>query len=194
LSLRAVKLGMLTVIIPIACTQAPGTPEPRCQGPDATTKPPTSSELAALAGQYEVRLVNSQGEDRDSLVHGTLVLWANDSSRLHMPRSIGRRPGERPLAGSFKSHSATIPSVPNQNEPGSRDHPAVEMVGATIYLGGLEFSDAGGTELRVKEITSTGFRGEWRQSTGFSVAINSATGRIVPEPKGYFCAWHVPQA
>ncbi len=186
--------GILTLITPTACSPGAGTLEPECQSPGVPSKPPTSTELADLAGQYEVSLVNSQSEDGDSLVQGRLVLWANDSSRRHMPSNIGRRPGERPLAGRFESHSTTLPSVPNQYELGSQDHPAVEMVGATIYLGGLEFSDAGGTELRVKEITSTGFRGEWIHSAGFSVAVDSATGRIAPEPKGYFCSRRVPQA
>jgi hypothetical protein len=191
---RVLAFGILTLISAFACSQAPGIPQPGCQRNGVTSKPPTSSELAALAGQYEVSLVNSQSESGDSLIHGRLVLWVNDSSRRHMPPTVGNRPGDRPLAGEFASYSTTVPSVPNQYEPGSEDHPAVEMVGATIHLGGLEFSDAGGTELRVKEIVSTGFRGEWIHSTGFSVAVNSATGRVVPEPKGYFCARRVPPA
>jgi hypothetical protein len=111
-----------------------------------------------------------------------------------MPRTIGRRPGERPLAGKFESHSTTLPSVPNQYEPGSRDNPAVEMVAATIYLGGLEYSEAGGHELGVEEITSTGFRGVWTYSKGFSVTVDSALGRVVREPGGYFCAKRIPKA
>src|SRR5262245_2858359 len=105
---------------------------------------PGSDQLAALAGRYEMTLVNADGEYGDSIVRGVLVLWANDSARRYMPRSIGRLPGERPLAGKFESHSTTVPSLPNSYEPGTQVDPAVEVVGATIYLGGLEYSDAGG--------------------------------------------------
>jgi hypothetical protein len=68
------------------------------------------------------------------------------------------------------------------------------MVEATIYLGGLEYSDAGGNHLRVKEITPTGFRGVWTYETGFSITVDSATGRVVREPSGHFCARRMPQA
>jgi hypothetical protein len=134
-----------------------------------------------------------QGEHGDSLVRGTLLLWANDSTRRYVRRTIGRRPGERPLEGKFESHSTIIPSVPNRYEPGSRDSRAVEMVGATIYLGGLEYSDGGGNELEVKEITSNGFQGLWTYSRGFSVTVDSASGHVVRDPNGYFCAQRVPQ-
>jgi hypothetical protein len=147
----------------------------------------------ALAGRYEMTLVNSEGQYGDSLVRGILVLWANDSVRRYMPRTIGRRPGERPLAGRFESHSSTVESVPDPYEPEGREDPAVEMVETTIYLGGLEYGDAGGNQLGVKEITSTGFRGVWTYALGFSVTVDSATGRVVREPSGYFCARRTPQ-
>jgi hypothetical protein len=133
-------------------------------------------------------LVNENGEYGDSIVRGALVLWANDSARRYLPRNIGRRPGERPLAGKFESESSTVPSVPSSYEPGTPEDPAVEMVGNTIYLGGLEYSDRGVNHLRVQEITPTSFRGTWTYSPGFSVTVDSATGRVLQEPSGYFCA------
>jgi hypothetical protein len=81
-----------------------------------------------------------------------------------------------------------VPSVPDSQQRGTKREPAVEMVGATIYLGGLEFSDAGGTSLVVKQITSIGFRGTWDYSSGFSIRVDGTTGRVIPDPRGYFCA------
>lgn len=124
---------------------------------------------------------------------GVLVLWANDSARRYMPRTVGRRPGERPLAGRFESHSPTVESVPNSHDPEGRENP-VEMVDGTIHLGGLEYSDAGGNQLGVKEITSTGFRGAWTYATGFAIVVDSVSGRVVREPSGYFCARRIPQS
>ena len=185
---------MLALLTTSACGPGQVTPEPACQKASAAAGPPTPRQLAALAGRYEVILVNSEGEYGDSLVRGTLVLWTNDSARRFMPRTIGRRPGERPLTGRFESQSTTVSSYPNQYEPGSQDDPAVEMVEATIYLGGLEYNDAGGHELGVKEITPTGFVGVWTYDGGFSVTVDSATGHVVREPSGYFCAWRAPEA
>jgi hypothetical protein len=87
-----------------------------------------------------------------------------------------------------------VPSVPDSQQRGTKGEPAVEMVGATIYLGGLEFSDAGGTSLVVKQITSTGFRGTWDYSSGFSVRVDGTTGRVIPDPRGYFCATRTTKA
>jgi hypothetical protein len=189
--MRRLWLVQIALITLSACGPRQVAPQQICSRPSATAGPPTG-ELAALAGRYEVTLLNSEGQYGDSLVSGTLVLWANDSVRRYMPRTIGRRPGERPLAGRFESHSSTVESVPNRYEHGGRDAPAVEMVGATIYLGALEYSDAGGNQLEVKEITSTGFRGVWTYARGFSITVDSATGRVVRDPSGYFCARRTP--
>ena len=185
---------MLALLTTGACGPGQVTPEPECQKPGATAEPPTPHQLARLAGSYEVTLVNSEGGSGDSLVRDTLLLWANDSVSRYMPRTLGLRPGERPLAGRFDSRSTTVSSYPNRHEPGSKDDPSVEMVEATIYLGGLEYSDAGGDQLKVTNITSTGFVGLWTNSSGFSVTLDSATGRVVREPSGYFCARRLPQA
>jgi hypothetical protein len=187
-------IALLALLSANACGQGQVAPESTCLQPSARAEPPTSRQLAALAGSYDMTLVNSEGEYGDSLVRGTLVLWANDSARRYMPRTIGRLPGERPLAGSFESHSSTVASVPNQVEPERPGEPAVEMVDATVYLGGLEYSDAGGNRLGVREVTPTGFRGMWTYAPGFEVTVDSATGRVVREPSGYFCARRMPQS
>ncbi len=176
----------------LACSSGQVAPDPTCPHPEAASTPPQPDQLAARAGRYEMTLVNVNGDYGDSIGRGVLVLWANDSARRYLPRTIGRRPGERPLAGKFESQSNTVPSVPNSYEPGTPEDPAVEMVGDTIYLGGLEYSDGGGNHLRVQEITPTGFRGTWVYSPGFSVTVDSATGRVLREPSGYFCARRVP--
>jgi hypothetical protein len=193
LSFRPVGFGILALLNTNACSPGQVAPEPACPKSSTASAPPSPGQLAALAGRYEMTLVNSNGEYGDSIVRGTLVLWANDSARRYMPGTIGRLPGERPLAGKFESRSTTVPSVPNPYEPGTQEDPAVEMVRATIYLGGLEYSDAGGNSLGVQEITPSGFRGVWTYSTGFSVTMDSATGRVIRDPSGYFCARRAPE-
>jgi hypothetical protein len=192
LNCRLAGAALLALLTLSACSSGRVGPAPPCPQPRPASAPPRSDQLAALPGRYEMTLVNANGEYGDSIVRGVLVLWANDSARRYLPRSIGRRPGQRPLAGKFESQSITVPSVPNSYEPGNPEDPAVEMVGDTIYLGGLEYSDAGGNRLGVQEITPTGFRGTWTYSAGFSVTVDSATGRVVREPSGYFCARRVP--
>jgi hypothetical protein len=64
------------------------------------------------------------------------VLWANDSARRYMARSIGRLPGERPLAGRFESHSTAVPSLPNSYQPGTQE-PACRLTRACSQQAGV---------------------------------------------------------
>jgi hypothetical protein len=190
------RLAGFGVVLLGATSCGPGqvTPEHLCKRPAGTARPLSASQLAELAGRYDVALVNSEGEYGDSVVRGTLVLWASDSARRFMPRTIGRIPGERPLTGTFESHSTTVSSYPNRYDPGGPDGPAVAIIGSTLYLGGVDGTDAVGERLVVEELTPTGFAGAWGHSGGFSVSVDTATGRVVREPSGYFCAWRAPQA
>jgi hypothetical protein len=168
-------VGRLGWFVVSACAPGRPAPEPACEPLGGASTRPGPHELAKLDGRYEVTMVNVNGDYGDRVAHGTLILWPNDSARRYLPRQVGMRPGERPLAGSFEI-------------PGTPEHPAVEMVDGTIYLGGLEYSDGGGDELVVQQITPTGFRGAWHQDSGFSAVIDSATGRKLRNPSGHFCA------
>jgi len=147
--------------------------------------------LATLAGTYEVILVNSDGEYGDSLARGRLRLWANDSVRrfAYVTPSLGRYPGERPVAGEFSSESQMVPSYPNAYEPARPDQPAVELIGRTLYFGGIDMMDGGGERLEITTVGRKGFEGVWRFDGGIGITIDTATGRQVREPGGYFCAF-----
>jgi hypothetical protein len=41
-------------------------------------------------------------------------------------------------------------------------------------------------------VSASGFRGRWAHDPGFSVTVDSASGRVVGEPGGYFCARRAP--
>ena len=146
--------------------------------------------LATLAGTYELILVNSEGEYGDSSARGRLRLWANDSVRryAYVKRSLGRLVGERPLAGEFSSRSSMVSSYPNAFEPARPDHPAVELIGRTLYFGGIDMMDGGGERLEITAVDRNGFAGVWRFDGGFEMTMDVATGRRVREPSGYFCA------
>jgi hypothetical protein len=137
-----------------------------------------------------VVLVNADGEYGDSVVFGTLRLWANDSARryAYVTPHTGRLRGERPLAGAFDSRSPTVPSYPNQWEPGGAERPAVELIAQTLYFGGIDANGGAGERLQITYVGRTGFMGIWRHSGGIEVTIDTASGRILHEPSGYFCA------
>jgi hypothetical protein len=177
-----------------ACASGRVTPEGACRSRLlAIAARPNAEDLAKLAGTYELSLVNADGEYGDSVSHGRLTLWANDSVRRYawVTPSIGRIPGERPLTGTFASRSATVPSYPNLWEPAGPDRPAVELIGPTLYFGGIDAMDGGGERLEITAISGAGFGGTWTFDGGIAMTIDTATGRRIRDPGGYFCAVRV---
>jgi hypothetical protein len=195
LSLRALApdgRGLLLLLLSLAAC-APGrvTRERGCGArPPDEAMPPDGAELVKLAGGYELTLVNSEGGYGDSVVSGKLNLWPNDSVRRYawVTRTIGRIPGERPLAGALETQSLTVPSYPNPWNVASPDSPAVELIGKTLYFGGIDAMDGSGERLRISSISQAGFWGTWAHEAGFEMTIDSATGRQARELGGYFCA------
>jgi hypothetical protein len=173
-----------------ACAPGPVAPNLACRRPLEKPARPDGDALAALAGKYEVILVNADGEYGDSVVPGTLTLWANDSARryAYVTPHIGRLRGERPLAGAFDSRSPTVPNYPNRWEPGGPDSPVVELIAQTLYFGGIDANDGTGERLQITQVGPSGFIGIWRHSAGIEVTIDKASGRMLREPSGYFCA------
>jgi hypothetical protein len=189
-------LSLLLCLVLLLCAGVPAcgagsiSPIQACPRPDTRSAPPDSDVLTTLAGRYEITFVNVDGEYGDSVASGTLMLWPNDSARryAYVTPQIGRQRGERPLAGSFDSRSSTVPSYPNSYEPATPERPAVELIESTLYFGGIDATDGAGQRLQITRVGSSGFTGLWRYSGGIEVTIDTATGRIVREPSGYFCA------
>ena len=48
--------------------------------------------------------------------------------------------------------------------------------------------DAGGTSLTITAVSAHGFWGQWTSDMGFLVEMDTATGRVLPAPSGFFCA------
>ncbi len=147
-------------------------------------------QVAGLAGQYRLVLVNTNGEYGDSVILGTLRLRPNDSARRYawvLP-TLGRIRGERPLAGEFTSQSSTVPNYPNEWEPATPDRPAVELIGQIIYFGGIDAMDGAGERLLIRGVAASGFAGTWEHDGGIERVMDTVSKRFLEDPGGYFCA------
>jgi hypothetical protein len=187
----------LTLLGMAACAPGGVTPDGACRaGPPAEAVAPNASSLVALAGDYELTLVNSHGQYGDSLVRGQLRLWPNDSARRYafLTPTVGRRRGERPLAGAFTSQSATVPSYPNRWHPGGPTGPAIEVSGQTLYFGSIDGMDGSGERLRITGLSAGGFWGTWAHEGGIESAFDATTGQRLREPSGHYCAVRLKHA
>jgi hypothetical protein len=189
-ALRLAILGFaaLSQFATAAC--AVGVPDSACPPPYQQATSVAPDQLARLAGEYRLTLVNTRGEYGDSVIRGTLRLWPNDSGRRSawVRPTFGRIRGERPLAGEFTSHSSTVPSYPNEWEPASPDRPAVELIGHTIYLGGIDAMDGAGERLLIRAVAASGFTGTWEHDGGIARVMDTVTKRFLEDPGGHFCA------
>ena len=183
------RLGPIAVSL-LACAANVPIPATACSPGDDGSAPPSSEQLSELAGEYEVILLNTQGEYGDSVVRGRLTLWPNDSARryAHLVPAMGFITGERPLAGRFESRSPTIPSYPNEGEPATPERPEVEVIGRTLYLGGIDMMDGSGVRLEIRTAGAEGFAGTWTRSLGVARVLDTVQKRFLDDPGGHFCA------
>jgi hypothetical protein len=150
-----------------------------------------SAATEALAGQYDLILINTLGEFGDSVQRGTLELWVNDSLRRFgsMRQRLGGIRGERPLAGAYRE---TFPARgQGRDDRASRDRarPGVELIGPTLYMGGIDMMDGGGERLLIRSVRPDGFWGVWHWDGGLAILIDTTTKRRLANPAGHFCAW-----
>jgi hypothetical protein len=181
----------LGTVVMSACASSTTVPDSTCSSPPGHAGPPEAEQLARLAGEYRLVLVNTRGEYGDSVVRGTLTLWPNDSARRYawVHPVLGRFPGERPLAGRFTSHSGTVPSHPSAWERATADHPAVELIGSTLFLGGIDMMDGSGERLDIRTAALDGFAGTWGHDGGIGRLLDTVNKRFLKDPGGHFCAW-----
>jgi hypothetical protein len=161
--MRRRVLSAIALATVSACMGSSPAPDTTCAPTPLAGPALGPDQLVRLAGEYELVLVNTRGEYGDSVSRGLLTLWPNDSARRFawVSPEVGRIPGERPLVGRFVSRSPTIPSYPNQWESATPDRPVVEVIGTTLYFGGIDMMDGGGERLAIRTASATGFTGVW---------------------------------
>ena len=154
-------------------------------------RPRDSVALESLAGRYDLVLVNTRGEFGDSVQRGVLELWVNDSTRRYatIARRLGWFPGERPLAGAYEETTPAGRHPRDDRASRDRSRPGVELIGPTLFMGGIDMMDGGGERLLIKSVRTDGFWGVWHWDGGLAVMIESATKRQLANPAGHFCAW-----
>ena len=183
------RCGLVAVAL-LACTANVLPPATTCSPEPGASAPPSPKQLVELVGEFDLILLNTQGEYGDSLIRGTLTLWPNDSARryAHLVPALGYITGERPLVGRFESQSPTIPSYPNDGEPATPERPVVAIIGRTLYLGGIDMMDGGGARLEIRTATAEGFVGTWTRSLGMARVVDTVQKRFLQDPGGHFCA------
>ncbi|HEU5304661.1 MAG TPA: hypothetical protein VFU40_08460, partial [Gemmatimonadales bacterium] len=71
---------------------------------------------------------------------------------------------------------------------GSTGHTAAVLAGEHLRVGDIGALDGYVEDLTITAVAPEGFWGWWRAFPGWEVTVDSATGRVLPDPAGYFCA------
>jgi hypothetical protein len=192
--------GALLLGLVVGCKPQPGQAEPKDQT-EMQECAPIEAELSAsasadgLAGQYELRMVATSGNNTGSSADGRLELVAHDNAmrRLTLPGQSADTTNSVPLYGNAEidlaavgaKHSGDLASM-DPSRPGvvvfQSSAPSVAGSRIVLRLGSeanrrdvLRF-DGAFTVLRVKQISADGFAGAWE------------SGAPLPESGGHFCA------
>lgn len=181
----------LALLATSAChSAAPSTPEPARCGPNvpATAQHPVAIRAAELAGDYELVQVRTQP-----------VGGVTTSGRLHLaPQDSLTRAGSvggavRDLVGWLDLREGN-PAW--RSNVASRDpsQGGVVLAGEHLRLGRQGFLDGYTEHLTITAVSPDGFWGWWKGEPGLEVAAEPATGRVLPDPAGYFCAVRIGPA
>jgi hypothetical protein len=144
-----------------------------------------ASRATLLAGDYELIQVRSQP-----------VAGVTSSGRLHLAPldSVGRAGAVggavRDLVGWLEPDDGDSAWSSNA---GSRDpeHPGVVLAGQHLRIGQVGYVDGYSEHLTITAVSPDGFWGWWKAERGLAVTTEPQTGRVLPDPAGYFCALRV---
>lgn len=170
----AAALGTLALI---GCRPAASpTPEsPRCApSVPETAQHPIAIHARDLAGDYDLILVQTQpsgGGSRSSRLH----LAPLDSSAR--AESVGGPPQD--LKGRIEIDNGTGQGAANAVLAGEH-----LRIGPGYGPGGIE-------NLTITAVAPNGFWGWWKSDMGVAVESEPGTGRVKPDPAGYFCAFRL---
>jgi len=172
-------------LLALASVLIPSGSEPKCVPNPSQLPPFDSTQVALLEGPFQITFVDTTASPPREW-RTDLVMWANDSAHRYqyMERRIGYPHGERLFGGTFRA-----PGSP-WTRPGNTWEGILYRPGS-LYLGTIGVNDGGGTTLALKWLGPAGFSGRWTVDLGFAVIFDTNTGRYLPNPAGYYCAWRV---
>lgn len=139
----------------------------------------------ALAGDYELIQVRTQP-----------VAGSVSAGRLHLaPLDSAARAGAvggavRDLIGwvePFAGDTARRAIFASRNP----ERPGAVLAGQHLRLGQEGDLDGYREHLTITAVAADGFWGWWKADPGLHVSTDPATGRVLPDPAGYFCALRV---
>jgi hypothetical protein len=146
-------------------------PEPARCGPSVppTAQHPISIRPTSLAGEYQLIQVHSQ--PIGGVVTSAILQLAPLDSTAKAAAVGG--PG-RDLTGWVKPVGGAGEQVP------------AVLAGEHLRIGRPGGQSA--QQLTITAVASDGFWGWWKAERGMAVQMEPGTGRVVPDPAGYFCA------
>jgi hypothetical protein len=162
------------------CHAAAGPPPApaRCEpGVPASAQHPLAVKVTALAGDYNLVQVRTQP------VAGVVT-----SGRLHLsPLDSAARAAA--VGGAVRDLEGWL--EPAAGDTVWRGKTRAALAGQHLSLG--DTGDLGGyrEHLTITAVTPDGFRGWWKADMGLTLNTDATTGRILPEPAGYFCGLRI---
>jgi hypothetical protein len=174
------ELPCLLLVVLAGC-HAPGqvTTQACAARPPASSRSFQASMATELFGTYELNTVHTSQGGASYTIAGRLVLMPPDTlRRYYRPRlQSWVRTGDRPVAGVY------IPA-----DSGYPDD-IVEVEGEVLYVGCRMCMDASPNHYQITWVLDSAFGGTWENfQTGIWRVYDSASGRELPNPAGYFCA------
>jgi hypothetical protein len=183
----AASLAGVAALAILGCHPHPTAAPPEQCGPAVpeTAQHPVAIPAADLAGDYQLVQVRTQPAPTVTF-----------SGRLHLqPVDSGTRAAA--VGGAVRDLVGWLDPIEGDDrwraDAASRDlaHPGAVLAGSHLRLGQAGALDAYVEQLTITAVSRDGFWGWWKAEPGFELTLDSASGRRLPDPAGFFCALRV---
>jgi hypothetical protein len=144
-----------------------------------------SRSLEELAGDYKLIQITWQPAP-PVLSRGRLHLEVPDSAWREVPCGAGKL--TRDLIGWYRPEHTDRRGWRRIVESTDPAEPGAVLRGWRLTIGQHCVMDGSSDNFVITAVSPRGFWGYWAQDLGIAMVMDSATGRIVPNAAGFFCA------
>ena len=175
-----VRSFVVAVSIVTGASSPPSAPQCPLQVP-ADASRPMDENVDWLIGDFTLVQVATQPAGEPTIT-GRLHLGKPDTTIALPPRR--RWPD---LIGWFESQDSRPEwrAITSSHDP---LNPGVTVADFGMWIGQHYMLDGASDNFQITAISPRGFSGWWKSDQGIALTLDTLTGRIIPDPAGYFCA------
>ena len=178
------RTGLLVAVVAFIAAPFAAAAQGCAAAPTLQMTPFDTAQVSALAGAFELVMVDTTSLRGNRQHTGRIALWLQDS----LPKRRGvaaRRTQKQFLVGSFDVAAPDSGDMWKRMASRATDAPGAFWSDGFLRLG--EFGAKSGISIYVRHVAANELRGMWTSHPGIGIVVDF-TGDREPDEAGFFCA------